>query len=105
MRPVWEATDHLDGYVSLEVHPALARDCDRTLEEAKRLWGDVDRPNVMSKIPGTDECVPAVEAAIAEGINVNVTLLFSVEAYERVAEAYIRGMERRKDAGESLDVH
>jgi transaldolase/glucose-6-phosphate isomerase len=105
MRPVWDATEHLDGYVSLEVHPSLARDCDRTLAEAKRLWGEVDRPNVMIKIPGTDEGVPAVEAAIAEGINVNVTLLFSVEAYERVAESYIRGMEKRMEAGESLDVH
>ena len=105
MRPVWDATDRLDGYVSLEVHPSLARDCDRTLEEAKRLWAEVDRPNVMIKIPGTDEGVPAIEAAIAAGINVNVTLLFSVEAYERVAEAYIRGLERRMEAGESVDVH
>src|SRR3954453_21720785 len=105
MRPVWEATDRIDGYVSLEVHPRLARNCDRTLEEAKRLWAEVDRPNVMIKIPGTDEGVPAIEAAIAEGINVNVTLLFSVEAYESVAESYIRGMEKRMAAGESLDVH
>src|SRR3954451_24498112 len=105
MRPVWEATENVDGYVSLEVHPSLARDCDRTLEEAKRLWAEVDRPNVMIKIPGPDEGVPAIEAAIAEGINVNVTLLFSVEAYERVAESFIRGMEKRMAAGESLDVH
>src|SRR3954453_12284026 len=105
MRPVWEATDHVDGYVSLEVHPSLARDCDRTLSEAKRLWNGVDRPNVMIKIPGTDEGIPAIEAAIATGINVNVTLLFSVEAYERVAESYIRGMERRMEAGEPLDIH
>src|SRR3954454_15761281 len=105
MRPVWDATERLDGYVSLEVHPSLARDCDRTLEEAKRLWAEVDRPNVMIKIPGTDEGVPAIEAAIAAGVNVNVTLLFSVEAYERVAEAYIRGLERRMEAGESVDVH
>src|SRR4051812_15026870 len=105
MRPVWDATDRLDGYVSLEVHPSLARDCDRTLEEAKRLWAEVDRPNVMIKIPGTDEGVPAIEEAIAAGINVNVTLLFSVEAYERVAEAFISGMQKRMDAGESLDIH
>src|SRR4051794_4959147 len=105
MRPVWDATERLDGYVSLEVHPALARDCDRTLEEAKRLWAEVDRPNVMIKIPGTDEGVPAIEEAIAAGINVNVTLLFSVEAYERVAEAYIGGMEKRMAAGEPLDIH
>src|SRR3954469_23227144 len=105
MRPVWEATDHVDGYVSLEVHPALARDCDRTLEEAKRLWAEVDRPNVMIKIPGTDEGVPAIEEAIAAGINANVTLLFSVEAYQRVAEAFISGMQRRMEAGEPLDIH
>src|SRR4051795_3346868 len=102
MRPVWDATERLDGYVSLEVHPALARDCDRTLEEAKRLWAEVDRPNVMIKIPGTDEGVPAIEAAIAAGINVNVTLLFSVEAYAEVAEAYMAGLEDRVAAGEPV---
>jgi transaldolase/glucose-6-phosphate isomerase len=91
--------------VSLEVHPRLARDTERTLSEARRLWSEVDRPNVMIKIPGTDEGVPAIEAAIAAGINVNVTLLFSVESYERIAEAYIRGMEQRKEGGEGLDVH
>ncbi len=105
MRPVWEATEHVDGYVSLEVHPELAHDCDRTLEEAKRLWAEVDRPNVMIKIPGTDEGIPAIEEAIAAGINVNVTLLFGVKAYKTVAESFIAGLERRKDAGESLDVH
>jgi transaldolase/glucose-6-phosphate isomerase len=97
--------DHRDGFVSLEVHPGLAHDGDRTLEEAKRLWAEVDRPNVMIKIPGTDEGVTAIEEALAAGINVNVTLLFGVEAYAEVAEAYIRAMERRLEAGESLDVH
>ena len=105
MRPVYDSLDHYDGFVSLEVEPALARDTDATLEQAKELWEAVDRPNVMIKIPGTPECVQAIEDATAAGVNVNVTLLFSVEGYEAIAEAYIRGMERRKEAGESLDVH
>ncbi len=105
MRPIWESSEHVDGYVSLEVNPQLARDGERTLSEAKRLWAEVDRPNVMIKIPGTDEGVSAIEAATAAGINVNITLLFSVAAYERIAEAYIRGQEQRLQAGESVDVH
>ena len=78
---------------------------DLTIEQARDFWGRVDRPNLMIKIPGTDEGVPAIEEAIAAGINVNVTLLFSVESYTAIAEAYIRGMERRLEAGESMDVH
>ena len=91
--------------MSLEVEPALAHDTDGTLAQAKELWARVDRPNVMIKIPATHEGLPAIEEAIAAGINVNVTLLFSVEAYEKVTEAYIKGLERRHEAGESLDVH
>jgi transaldolase / glucose-6-phosphate isomerase len=105
LRTVWDETGGYDGYVSLEVEPAVAHDTDKTIEQARDFWGRVDRPNLMIKIPGTDEGVPAIEQATADGINVNVTLLFSVEAYARVAEAYIRGMERRKQAGESLDMH
>ena len=105
MRPVWEDSDHADGFVSLEVEPSLAFDTEKTLEQARDLWKRVDRPNVLIKIPGTEEGVSAIEDAIADGINVNVTLLFSIESYEAVAEAYIRGMERRHEAGESLDVH
>jgi transaldolase/glucose-6-phosphate isomerase len=105
LRPVHEATGGADGFVSLEVHPALARDTEATLEQARDYWGRVDRPNLMIKIPGTDEGLPAIEEAIYEGINVNVTLLFSVEAYTRVAEAFIRGLERRHEDGRSLDVH
>jgi transaldolase len=105
MRPVYDELDHYDGFVSLEVEPALARDTDGTLQQAKELWEAVDRPNVMIKIPGTPEGVSAIQDATAAGINVNVTLLFSVEAYEAIAEAYVKGMERRKEAGESLDVH
>ena len=105
MAPVHEETEGKDGFVSLEVEPALAHDTEGTLQQARELWEAVDRPNVMIKIPGTEACLPAIEEAISEGINVNVTLLFSVESYEVVAEAYIKGLERRHEAGESLDVH
>ena len=105
MRPVWEEAGGADGFVSLEVEPSLAFDCDATRTQARELWESVDRPNVLIKIPGTEEALPAIEDSIAGGININVTLLFSIESYEAVAERYIRGMERRKEAGESLDVH
>jgi transaldolase / glucose-6-phosphate isomerase len=105
LRPVWDAADGADGFVSLEVEPGLAHQTEATLDQARDLWGRVDRPNLMIKIPGTDEGVPAIEEAIASGINVNVTLLFSVESYTAIAEAYIRGMERRLEAGEPLGVH
>src|SRR3954469_389780 len=102
---VHEETGGKDGFVSLEVEPSLAHDTEGTLEQARDLWKRVDRPNLMVKIPGTEEGVSAIEDAIAEGINVNITLLFSVESYTAIAEAYIRGMRRRQEAGESLDVH
>lgn len=94
MRPVYDRTNRRDGYVSLEVSPYLARDTQASITEARRLWKAVARPNVMIKIPGTPEGLPAIEQIISEGINVNVTLLFSMEAYERVAEAYIKGLEK-----------
>ncbi|HLM25944.1 MAG TPA: bifunctional transaldolase/phosoglucose isomerase [Thermoleophilaceae bacterium] len=105
MRPVWEEAGGADGFVSLEVEPGVAFDTDATLRQAHELWERVDRPNVLIKIPATDEGMPAIEEAIASGINVNVTLLFKVEAYEKVTERYIRGLERRHDSGEPLDVH
>ena len=105
LRPIWDGADHDDGFVSIEVEPAYAHDTESTLAQARDFWARVDRPNVMIKIPGTEEGVPAIEEAIAEGININITLLFSVESYVTVAEAYIRGMERRLDAGEPMDVH
>src|SRR3954467_13500063 len=105
LRPTWEQLGHADGFVSLEVQPELARDTEGTLESARSYWSRVDRPNLFIKIPGTDEGVPAIEQAIYEGINVNVTLLFAVDAYRKVAEAYIRGLERRAEEGKSLDVH
>jgi transaldolase/glucose-6-phosphate isomerase len=94
-----------DGFVSLEVPPDLAHNTEQTLAAAHNYWNAVDRPNLMIKIPGTPEGLPAIEQAIYEGINVNVTLLFSVEAYERVADAYIRGLERRHEEGKSLSMN
>src|SRR5215208_4604853 len=104
LRPVWEDADHDDGFVSIEVMPDIAHDTEATIAQARDYWNRVDRPNLMVKIPGTDAGVPAIEQAVAEGININVTLLFSVEAYMQVAEAYIRGLEKRKQNGESIDV-
>ena len=92
-RPVYERANGGDGLVSLEVAPNIANDTEATKRDAKRLWTAVDRPNLMIKIPGTDAGTPAIQATIAEGINVNVTLLFSVTAYEDVARAYIAGLE------------
>jgi transaldolase / glucose-6-phosphate isomerase len=105
LRPVWDEANGADGFVSLEVEPAFANETEPTIEQAREYWERVDRPNLMIKIPGTEAGVPAIEETIAGGINVNVTLLFSVESYSAIAEAYIRGMERRHEAGESLDIH
>ena len=102
LRPVYDESRRMDGCVSLEVSPYLARDAEGTLVDAKRLWREVDRPNVMIKIPATPECFPAVQKAIAAGINVNVTLLFSVAAYEQVVEAYLAGLEQLLAAGGDL---
>ena len=105
LRPVWDELGGADGFVSLEVEASLAHDTDGTRKQARELWDAVDRPNVMIKIPGTEEGLEAIEDSIADGINVNVTLLFSVESYEEVTERYIRGLERRREAGGGLDVH
>jgi transaldolase/glucose-6-phosphate isomerase len=102
---VHRSSNGRDGFVSLEVAPELAHDTDGTIEQVRSFWQRVDRANVMIKIPGTPEGVPAIEQALYEGINVNVTLLFSVAAYERVAEAYISALERRHADGSSLDVN
>src|SRR5262252_1923364 len=88
---VYERSNKRDGYVSLEVSPTLARDTEGTIQEARRLWKSVGRSNVMIKVPATPEGIPAIKALIGEGINVNVTLLFSQQAHEQVAEAYIAG--------------
>ncbi len=105
LRPVFDESGGQDGYVSLEVAPRLAHDTEGTLEQARQYWGLVDRPNVMIKIPATDEGIPAIEEALYEGLNVNVTLLFAVSAYERVMEAFVRALERRHEEGRPLDRH
>jgi len=99
LRPVYEQAKQRDGYVSLEVSPYLARDTSGTLEEARRLWRSVERPNVMIKVPATPEGIPAIEQLISEGINVNVTLLFAQETYEQVTGAYIAGLRKRAAQG------
>jgi transaldolase/glucose-6-phosphate isomerase len=108
LRPVYDSSKRRDGYVSLEVSPYLARDTEGTLAEARRLWKTVGRENVMIKVPGTAEGIPAFQQLISEGININVTLLFSQEVYKRVAEAYIAGLEqlsaRRADVGKIASV-
>lgn len=96
LRPVYDGSGRADGYVSLEVSPKLAHDTEATVAEARRLWEMVDRPNVMIKVPGTPAGVPAFETLIAEEVNVNVTLMFSLKHYEDVAWAYVRGLERCK---------
>ena len=103
-QPLFRASKGLDGYVSLEVSPKLANETQRTLEEARRLWAKVDRENVMIKVPATPAGIPAIEQLISEGINVNVTLMFSLEHYVRVAEAYVRGLQTRSRSGKPLAV-
>lgn len=102
-RGVYDASGGTDGFVSLEVSPELAHDTAGTVDEARRLWKAVDKPNLMIKVPGTDAGLPAIEQLLADGFNVNITLLFSVENHERVMEAYLRGLERRLEAGGALD--
>lgn len=103
LRPVYEASGGVDGYVSLEVAPDLAYDTARTLADARRLWAAVQRPNLMIKVPGTPQGAEAIRELIGEGINVNVTLLFARAAYLNVAEAYLAGLEARLAAGGRID--
>ncbi len=100
--PVFARTGGADGYVSIEVRPEYARDTAATIKEARRLWKAVNRPNLMVKIPATQEGLPAIEQSIADGLNINITLIFSLERYEAVMEAYLRGLERRRAAGKKL---
>src|SRR6202041_3290306 len=93
-RPVYEQAKFRDGYVSLEVSPYLAHKTQETIAEARRLWKTVSRPNVMIKVPGTPEGIPAIQQLVSEGMNINVTLLFAFDVYVRVAEAYIVGLEQ-----------
>ena len=101
--PVYEESNGLDGFVSIEVPPSLAKSTDdSTIKEARRYFKAIDRPNLMIKIPGTPEGLPAVEQAISEGMSINVTLLFSVQSYIDTAWAYIKGLEKRAEAGEDI---
>src|SRR5246127_2254051 len=102
LRPVYEESKFRDGYVSLEVSPYLALKTQETIDEARRLWKTVKRDNVMIKVPGTAQGIPAIRQAIGEGININVTLLFAQEVYEKVAEAYIAGVEDFSKRGGDL---
>lgn len=102
-QPIYEMSGGNDGFVSIEVSPRLARDAGATIAEARRLWKAVNRPNVLIKIPGTAEGLPAVTQAIAEGINVNITLLFAVTMYERVIGAYLAGLEQRLASGQPVE--
>jgi len=102
LRPVYDRTKKYDGYVSMEVSPYLANKTQETIDEALRLWKAVDRPNLMIKIPGTPAGVPAIETVLREGVNVNVTLLFSQDMYEEVAWAFVRALEQRAAKGQDL---
>ncbi|MDX1489241.1 MAG: transaldolase family protein, partial [Acidiferrobacterales bacterium] len=102
LRPVYERTDGLDGYVSMEVSPYIAHDTQATIDEARRLRQTIDRDNVMIKVPAIAAGIPAVRQLISDGININATLLFAVESYEAVAQAYIEGLEQRMQAGADL---
>jgi transaldolase/glucose-6-phosphate isomerase len=102
LRPVYDRLDGADGFVSIEVSPFLATSTEGTIDEARRLWAAVDRPNLMVKVPGTREGVPAVRTLTAEGINVNITLLFAIEMYQAVAEAFLAGLEDRLAKGKDI---
>lgn len=101
--PIYQKTQGRDGFVSLEVSPELARDTEGTIQEARRLWHEVNRPNVLIKVPGTREGVPAIQQLLTEGINVNITLLFSLEHFQAVAQAYINALEERAQQGKAID--
>jgi transaldolase/glucose-6-phosphate isomerase len=103
LKPVYDKTDGIDGYISLEVSPRLAYETQGTIEEAERLFKELSRPNVMIKIPASQEGLPAIEECIYRGLNINVTMIFSIENYEQVAESFIKGLERRNSEGKSVD--
>ncbi len=102
LRPIYDRTNRQDGFVSLEVSPDLAHDTERSLSEARRFWKMVDRPNLMIKIPATREGIPAVQQALTEGININITLIFSLDSYREVADAYISALEDRNAEGKDI---
>jgi len=102
LHTIYETTNRQDGFVSLEVSPDLAHDTEGTLAEVRRFWKMVNRPNLMIKIPGTPEGIPAIRQALTEGININITLIFSIDDYRQVAEAYITALEERNAAGQDI---
>jgi transaldolase len=102
LRPIYETTQGLDGFVSIEVSPDLAYDTDATIAEARQLFSTIGKKNILIKVPATRQGLPAIEQLINDGVNVNVTLLFSTKRYEEVAEAYLRGLEKRRDRGEPI---
>jgi transaldolase/glucose-6-phosphate isomerase len=102
LRPVYDRSEGLDGYVSIEVRPTLANDTKGTIDEARRLFNTLDRPNIMIKVPATPQGIPAIETLISEGININVTLMFSLKHYESVANAYLAGLEKRAASGADI---
>src|SRR5438046_3759161 len=104
LKPVYEQTKHKDGYVSIEVLPRVADDTQGTIAMAHDLFDRVGRPNIFVKIPATDAGLPAIEQCIADGLNINITLMFSVKVYEDVARAYIRGLQRRMKDGHPIDI-
>ena len=105
LRPIFDRTSGGDGFVSMEVAPDLAHDTEATIAAAHDIWRKVERPNLMVKIPATPEGIPAIRRCIADGLNINVTLIFALEAYQQVAEAFIAGLEERAAAGQPLDPH
>src|SRR5215211_1046868 len=102
-RGVYDEAEGHDGFCSIEVSPDAARDAESTRQQVRRLWDSVDRPNLMVKIPGTSEGAPVIEEMLAEGKNINITLLFSIVSYERVALAYVAALEQRHAAGQPID--
>jgi transaldolase len=102
LRPIYDSTEGKDGYVSLEVSPELAHDTDGTISEAARFWQMVNRPNLMIKIPATVEGIPAIRKTLSDGINVNITLIFAIDSYRAVTEAYMQALEDRKAAGKDI---
>jgi transaldolase len=102
LRPIYDRTNGQDGFVSIEVSPYLAQDTEGTLSEVRRFWQTIDRPNLMVKIPSTPAGIPAIRRALAEGININITLIFSLENYRQVAEAYLDALEERRASGKDI---
>src|SRR6266704_3142586 len=102
LHTIYETTSRQDGFVSLEVSPDLAHDTEGTLSEVRRFWKLVNRPNLLIKIPGTPEGIPAIRESLSEGININITLIFSIENYRQVADAYISALENRNAEGKDI---